>query len=124
MYIGKQYGKARKGYTMKVVKMILGEKTNVVLRVSTFFALIASTVTVIYALTNIKGDIDLSINSIEKDQIRIEEKFDTQIYSLKESDEKIMIKQEEDRAIVLEVRTQLSGIQTDLKWIIEDLKDR
>ena len=106
----------------KVAEVLINKDTMLKINIPTIVTIILSTAMMVSSVFAAKINIDLSINSIQENQVRIEEKFDAAIYDLEESDDGIILLQKEDRAVVLEVRTQLSGIQTDLKWIIADLK--
>ncbi len=108
----------------KAGQVLLNENTRVIVSFTTLASIIVLIVSVVIGFYTIKTDMDVSINSLQKADIRIEQKFDDSVYDLKESDRNIILDQKEDRAIVLEVRTQLSGIQTDLKWLIADTKSR
>jgi hypothetical protein len=103
----------------KVVQMILSEKTHVKLSLSSFILLLSAVVSFWLYLSDIKTEAEMSIHSIEKDIVSIQQ----DIIDLQTADMLIIQDQKENRAIVLEVKTDLSSIKTDLKWIIENMKD-
>ena len=106
----------------KAVGMIFSDKVNKAFNIGTFITLVAGMAALMFNFFSMKSDIDLSINSLQSADVRIEQKFDISVHELEETNHEIVIVQKEDRAVVLEVRTQLSGIQTDLKWLIADTK--
>ena len=115
----------------KVADVLFDRDSKFKINIPTLIMIIASTATVVSSVYAVKVNIDLSINSIQENQIRIEEKFDQAVWDLEEKDKEshardteIISVQKEDRAVVLEVRTAIAGIQTDLKWLIADTKSR
>ena len=106
----------------KVVSVIFSDKVNKYINIGTFLTLLTALATLMFNYFSLKSEIDISINSLEKADIRIEQKFDNSVYELQMTDEEIIIEQKEDRAVVLEVRTGIAGIQTDLKWIISNME--
>lgn len=108
----------------KVGAVLLSDKSRVTISLSTLVVVLIFTATLTYNLYSMKTNMDLSINSLEKDQVRIEQKFDDVVFDLKEADGDIISDQKEISSVVLEVKTQLSGIQTDLKWIISNMDSK
>jgi hypothetical protein len=113
----------------KAAEMFFSDKVNKVFNIGTFITLVAGMAALMFNFFTMKSDIDLSINSLQSADVRIENKFDNEIYDLeaadielKQTDTEIILVQKEDRAVVLEVRTGIAGIQTDLKWLISATK--
>ena len=102
---------------MRVGEFLINEKTRVSISIATLLFVIGSTATVVFTISGMKSEIDLSINSIEKDQIRIEEKFDSKITDLELSDSMMISEQQTNRQLLSENQTDLAEIKTDLKWI-------
>lgn len=114
----------------KAVEVLLGEKTRIVISVSTLLLVLVSTITFVWSVSAMKTEIDLSINSLEKSDIRIEQKFDNSIYDLECADEDIIIEQKEQSTLLSEVQSSQSDIKASLAriethnvWIIDVLKE-
>lgn len=102
--------------------MLKKEESKLILSLSTLLFVIASTATFAFTLYSIKTDIDVSINSLEKNDTRIEQKFDASVSG-------IIIEQKEQKTIMAEIqsgqadiRASQARIETNIIWIIDELK--
>lgn len=102
---------------MTLGEILVSEKTRVSLSIATLLFVIGSTATIVFTIANMRSEIDLSINTLELDQVRIEDKFDEKCTDIEEVNASIIKEQESNRSLMLDTQTDLAEIKTDLKWI-------
>lgn len=108
---------------MNLGEILVNEKTRVSLSIATLLFVIGSTATIVFSVTNMRSEIDISINTLELDQVRIEEKFNDKCSDIETVNDAIIKEQGLNRKLMLDTQTDLAEIKTDLKWIRAALGD-